>query len=87
MVILVLAVVPVTGMLEAGMHAVTSSGGYAAARALANERLEEAHALPYRAGPTPPPTAPSRVRATPELLNRALTVLPWGCVGVGVGWG
>jgi Tfp pilus assembly protein PilV len=47
MVILVLAVVPLAGMLEAGLRAATSSGEYDAARALANERLEEVRALPY----------------------------------------
>jgi Tfp pilus assembly protein PilV len=41
MIILVLAVVPLAGMLEAGLRAATSSGEYDAARALANERLEE----------------------------------------------
>jgi hypothetical protein len=47
MVVLVLAVVPMVGMLEAGLRAATSSGGYDAARALANEKLEEVRALPY----------------------------------------
>ena len=47
MVVLVLAVVPLVGMLEAGLRAATSSGEYDAARALANEKLEEARALPY----------------------------------------
>jgi Tfp pilus assembly protein PilV len=47
MVILVLAVVPLAGVLEAGLRAATSSGEYDAARALANERLEEVRALPY----------------------------------------
>ena len=47
MVVLVLAVVPLVGMLEAGLRAATTSGEYDAARALANERLEEVRALPY----------------------------------------
>ena len=47
MVVLVLAVVPLVGMLEAGLRAAASSGEYDAARALADERLEEARALPY----------------------------------------
>ena len=47
MVVLVLAVVPLVGMLEAGLRAATSSGRYDAARALANGKLEEARALPY----------------------------------------
>ena len=47
MVVLVLAVVPLVGILEAGLRAAASSGEYDAARALANERLEEARALPY----------------------------------------
>jgi Tfp pilus assembly protein PilV len=47
MVVLVLAVVPIVGMLEAGLRAATSSGEYDAARALANEKLEEVRALPY----------------------------------------
>jgi hypothetical protein len=47
MVVLTLAVVPLVGMLEAGLRAATSSGEYDAARALANEKLEEVRALPY----------------------------------------
>ncbi len=47
MVILVLAVVPLAGMLEAGLRAATSSVEYDAARALANDKLEEVRALPY----------------------------------------
>jgi hypothetical protein len=47
MVVLVLAVVPIVGMLEVGLRAATSSGEYDAARALANEKLEEVRALPY----------------------------------------
>jgi Tfp pilus assembly protein PilV len=46
-VVLALAVVPLAGMLEAGLRAATSSGEYDAARALANEKLEESRALPY----------------------------------------
>ena len=47
MVVLTLAVVPMVGVLEAGLRAATASGEYDAARALANEKLEEARALPY----------------------------------------
>ena len=47
MVVLTLAVVPMAGMLEAGLRAATSVGEYDAARALANEKLEEVRALPY----------------------------------------
>ena len=47
MVVLTLAVLPMVGMLEAGLRAATSSGEYDAARALANEKLEEVRALPY----------------------------------------
>lgn len=47
MVVLTLAVLPMVGMLEAGLRAATASGEYDAARALANEELEEARALPY----------------------------------------
>jgi len=47
MVVLTLAVVPMVGMLEAGLRAATASGELDEARALANEKLEEARALPY----------------------------------------
>lgn len=47
MVVLTLAVIPMVGMLEAGLRAATASGEYDAARALANEKLEEVRALPY----------------------------------------
>jgi hypothetical protein len=47
MVVLTLAVVPMAGVLESGLRAATSPGEYDAARALANERLEQVRALPY----------------------------------------
>ncbi len=47
MVVLALAVVPMAGMLEAGLQAATSPGEHDAARALANAKLEEVRALPY----------------------------------------
>ena len=47
MVVLTLAVLPTVGMLEAGLRAADASGELDAARALANEKLEEAQALPY----------------------------------------
>ena len=47
MVVLALAVLPMAGMLESGLRAATSPGEYDAARALANEKLEEVRALPY----------------------------------------
>ena len=47
MVVLTLAVVPMVGMLEAGLRSATASGEYDGARALANEKLEEVRALPY----------------------------------------
>ena len=47
MVVLTLAVLPMVGMLEAGLRAATASGELDAARALANEKLEEARAMPY----------------------------------------
>ena len=47
MVVLTLAIIPMVGMLEAGLRAATTSGEYDAARALANEKLEEVRALPY----------------------------------------
>lgn len=62
MVVLTLAVIPMVGVLEAGLRAATASGEYDAARALANEKLEEARALPYnnaveRYAPPGPPDA------------------------------
>lgn len=45
--VLALAVLPMVGMFEAGLRAATVSGDYDAARALANDRLEEVRALPY----------------------------------------
>ena len=47
MVVLCLAVIPLVGVLEAGLRAATAGGKYDAARALANTKLEEARALPY----------------------------------------
>ena len=47
MVVLTLALVPMVGMLEAGLRAATASGEYDAARSLAGAELEKARALPY----------------------------------------
>jgi hypothetical protein len=43
----ILAVFPLAGLLDAGLRAATSIGEYDAARALANEKLGEVRALPY----------------------------------------
>ena len=47
MVVLTLAIFPVVAMLEAGLGAANAAGRHDAARALANEKIEEAGALPY----------------------------------------
>ncbi len=46
-VILSLAILPMVGMLDAGLRAAVLGGNYDKGRALANEKLEEAQALPY----------------------------------------
>ena len=46
--ILSLAILPMVGMFEAALRAATLGGNYDKARALANEKLEEIRALPYR---------------------------------------
>jgi hypothetical protein len=45
--ILSLAILPMVGMFDAALRAATLGGNYDRARALANEKLEEVHALPY----------------------------------------
>ena len=47
MVVLLLAVIPLVGVLEAGLRATKAGGKYDAARALAGEKIEEVLALPY----------------------------------------
>lgn len=47
MAVLALAILPLVGMLDAGFRAARTSGDYDAARALANDRIEKARALPY----------------------------------------
>jgi prepilin-type N-terminal cleavage/methylation domain-containing protein len=46
--ILSLAILPMVGMFDAALRAATLGGNYDKARALANEKLEEIRALPYR---------------------------------------
>lgn len=46
-VILSIAIIPMVGMLDAGLNATTSAGNYDKARMLANNRLEKVQALPY----------------------------------------
>ena len=46
--ILSIAIIPMVGMFDAALRAATSGSDYDKARALANEKLEEILALPYR---------------------------------------
>jgi prepilin-type N-terminal cleavage/methylation domain-containing protein len=47
-VILSLAILPMVGMFDAALRAAVLGGNYDKARALANEKLEEVRALPYK---------------------------------------
>ncbi len=46
-VILSIAIIPMVGMLDAGLRSAAAAGDYDTARALANNRLERVQALPY----------------------------------------
>lgn len=46
--ILALAILPMVGMFDAALRVAVLGGNYDRARALANEKLEEVRALPYR---------------------------------------
>lgn len=46
-VILTITILPMVGMFDTALRATGASGDYDAARACANQRLEEAKALPY----------------------------------------
>jgi Tfp pilus assembly protein PilV len=45
--ILTIAIIPMVGMFDAGLRAASTSGNYDKARALANQKLEQAKSLPY----------------------------------------
>ena len=45
--ILAIAIIPMVGMFEMGLNVTTKAGNYDKARALANQQLERAKALPY----------------------------------------
>ena len=47
-IILAIAIIPMVSMFDAGLRAAVVGSNYDQARALANERLEEVRALPYR---------------------------------------
>ena len=49
MVVLIVAILPMVDMFEAGLRAATTSGDYDGARACAGQRLEQAKSLPYEA--------------------------------------
>lgn len=49
LVVLTVAILPMVGMFEAALRAATASGDYDRARMCANQRLEQAKSLPYRA--------------------------------------
>jgi hypothetical protein len=46
-VILTVAIIPMVGMFDAALRAVTASGDYDAARACAGRKLEQIRSLPY----------------------------------------
>jgi hypothetical protein len=46
-VILTVAIIPMVGMFDAALRAVTASGDYDAARACAGQKLEQIRSLPY----------------------------------------
>jgi Tfp pilus assembly protein PilV len=45
--ILSIAIIPMVGMFDAGLRAARTSGNYDTARALANQKLEQAKSAPY----------------------------------------
>ena len=47
-IILTIAIIPMVSMFDVGLKAATKGGSYDQARALANERLEEVKALPFK---------------------------------------
>lgn len=47
-VILTIAIIPMVSMFDMGLKAATKGGSYDQARVLANERLEEVKALPFK---------------------------------------
>jgi hypothetical protein len=51
--ILSLAIIPMVGMFDMGLNAASRSGDYDRGRTLANEKLEEIRALPYRSPDAP----------------------------------
>lgn len=51
--ILTIAILPMVSMFDAGLRAAAVGSNYDKARALANEKLEEIKALPYRDPDTP----------------------------------
>lgn len=46
-IILTVAIIPMVGMFDAALRAVTASGDYDAARACAGQKLEQIKSLPY----------------------------------------
>ncbi len=84
-VLLAIAIIPMVGMFDAGIRAATSGSNYDKARALANEKLEEVRALPYKktdpAGVNDsavelyPPGSP--VTSTQGIFNYTVTTTYW----------
>ena len=54
-VVLTVAIIPMVGMFDAALRAVTASGDYDAARACARQELEQIKSLPYEAVGGGPP--------------------------------
>src|SRR5215207_5009887 len=83
--ILAIAILPMVSMFDAGLEAATSGSNYDQARALANEKLEEVRALPYKKNSSPEvndsaveiyrPGSP--VTGTEDIFNYTITTTYW----------
>lgn len=83
--ILAIAILPMVSMFDAGLEAATSGSDYDKARALANEKLEEVRALPYKKTSSPevndsavelyPPGSP--VTGTEGIFSYTVTTTYW----------
>ena len=54
MMILAIAIIPMVSMFDAGLRAAVLGGNYDKGRSIANEKLEEIKALPFKNDPNPP---------------------------------
>lgn len=77
-IILTVAIIPMVTMFDTGLRSATTSGNYDKARALANQKLEEAKSLPYETLKTNFPSGTGAPDSDGEITSSAISAVGAG---------